>query len=102
MVNFHTGPASGSAPQQKAVGVASSEVVAENYSRAGLVLVNLSDGTMYLGFGTNAAVVGAGMVILPFGGSWMMTEFSYTKEAVNAIAHSADSVLAVQEFVARA
>mgnify|MGYP001559413783 CR=1 FL=1 len=102
MPSFETGPVSGSAPTQIDVDTASKEVVAENYSRVGLVLMNLSTGTVYLGFGTNAAVVGSGIPLLPSGGNWSMDDYTYTKEAINAIAHSNNSLLAIQEFVNRA
>lgn len=92
---------SGAAPAQIDVDTASKEVVAENYNRVGLLLTNLASGTMYLAFGTNAAVVGSGPVLGPDGGSFSMDDFSFTKEAVNAIAHSNNSLLAIQEFVVR-
>lgn len=92
---------SASAPTQVGVDTTSAEVVAENYSRYGLVLTNLADGTIYLGFGTNTAVVGSGVIIPPYGGNWTMDDYNFTKEAVNAIAHSNNSALAIQEFVIR-
>ena len=101
MPGMFTGPTSASAPTQIDVDTASKEVVAENYNRVGLVMTNLSDGTMYIAFGTNAAVVGSGIVILGSGGNFSMDDYIYTKEAVNAIAHSNNSLLAVQEFVVR-
>lgn len=101
MANIYSGSASGSAPTQIDVDTVSKEVVTENYNRVGLALCNLSDGTIYVAFGISSAVVGSGLVILPFGGSFLMTEYSYTKEAVTAIAHSDNSLLAIQEFVIR-
>lgn len=101
MANFYSQTSTASAPTQVAVGATSTAAVSENYSRVGLILVNLSDSTMYIGFGATA-VLGSGVVILPFGGAFSMNEFFYTKEAVNVIAHTADSLLAVQEFVVRA
>lgn len=94
------GVSSGAAPAQVDVDTTSKQVVAENYGRAGLYLTNLSTGTMYLGFG-NTAVVGSGAVLLPSGGSFSMDEYSFTKEAVHAIAHANNSLLAIQEFVVR-
>lgn len=94
------GVSSASTPTQVSIGVASTAAVEENYNRVGLLLVNLSTGTMYLAFGTTA-VLGSGAVLLPSGGSFSMDDFSYTKEAVNVIAHSANSLLAIQEFVVR-
>ena len=92
----------GAAPTQVGVDTTSAEAVAENYSRYGIVLTNLSSGTIYLGFGSNAAVVGSGVALLGNGGNWSMDEFNFTKEAVNAIAHSNNALLAVQEFIVRA
>lgn len=102
MPNILSGTATGSAPTQIDVDSTSKEIVAENYGRVGLVLVNLSDNTAYIAFGTNAAVVGSGIVVLPFGGSFAMNEYTYSKEAVNAISHADNSLLSIQEFVSRA
>ena len=99
MPNFNVGTVSGSAPIQIDVDTASKEVVAENYSRVGLVMTNLSDSTMYISFGVSTAVLGSGMPILPYGGNFSMDEYTYSKEAINAISHSTNSLLAIQEFV---
>lgn len=89
---------SGAAPAQIDVDTASKTVVNENYNRYGIVLTNLSTGTIYLAFGTNSAVVGSGIALLPNGGNWSMDEFTFTKEAIQAIAHANNSLLAAQEF----
>lgn len=101
-MNIHTGSVSASAPTQVDVDTASKTVVAENLDRVGLVLTNLSTGTMYLGFGTNSAVLNSGIALLPSGGNFSMDDYIFTKEAIQAIAHSDNSLLAVQEFVNRA
>ena len=95
------GTVSGAAPTQIDVDTASKTVVVENYSRYGLVITNLSSGTMYLGFGPNAAVVGSGIAILGNGGNWNMEDYTFTKEAVQAIAHTNNSLMAIQEFEIR-
>ncbi len=95
------GTVSGATPVQVAVDATSATVLAESYSRYGLVMTNLSSSTMYLAFGTNTAVLGSGIPILPFGGNWSMDDYNFTKEAIQAIAHSNDSALAIQEFVIR-
>lgn len=100
MGNFFSGTASGSAPTQVDVDSTEKEVVAENYSRSGLVLTNLSAGTMYLGI-NNTALLGSGISLVGNGGVWVMDEFTYTKESIHAIAHSDNSLLAIQEFVVR-
>ena len=92
---------SGAAPAQIDVDSASKQLVAENYARAGLVMTNLSDGTVYIAFGGNAAVLGSGIVLLPGGGNFSMDDFIFTKEAVNGIAHTDNALLSVQEFVIR-
>lgn len=101
MPNILSGTSSGSAPTQIDVDTVTKEVVAENYSRVGLVLTNLSDGTMYISFGTNGATLNTGIPILPGGGTFNMEDYTYTKEAVNAIAHSSNALMAIQEFVVR-
>lgn len=95
------GTVSGATPIQVGVDTASAVALAENYSRYGLVMTNLSSSTMYLAFGTNAAVIGSGIPLLPFGGNWSMDDYNFTKETINAIAHSDNSALAIQEFVIR-
>ena len=92
---------SGRPPVQKGVLTTSSEILAENYSRSGVVLMNLSDSTVYISF-NSSAVLGSGMAILPFGGSWTMNDYTYSKESIEAISHSTSSLLGIQEFVIRA
>lgn len=99
-MNFHAGSVSALAPAQAAVAATSTAVVAENSQRVGMVLMNLSSGTIYIGI-NNAAVVGSGITLLPNGGVWTMDEYNFIKEPINAIAHSAGSLLAIQEFVVR-
>lgn len=101
MANILVGTSSGATPAQVGVDSTSAEAVAENYSRVGLVMTNLSDSTMYIAFGSNTAVLGSGIPLLPGGGNFSMDEYVYTKEAINAISHSDNSLLAVQEFVVR-
>jgi hypothetical protein len=97
--NYHTGTINASAPTQVAVGIASGTVVAQNLDRQGLVLTNLSSGTIYLGLAGNTAVLGSGIVLSANGGVWTMDEYNYNNEAITAIAHAAGSALAVQEFI---
>lgn len=97
MPNIFVGRIQSSAPSQVSVGVASAQAVASNENRVGLILTNISTGTIYLAFASNAAVLGSGIVLTPNGGIFNMDEYSFTKEAVNAIAHAASSGLAIQE-----
>jgi len=99
MAGVFTTTVSAQAPTQVAVGIASAEVVAQNNYRVGMLLTNISDSTIYLAFASNTAVVGSGVTLLPQGGSFSMDDYIYTKESVNAIAHTAGSALSVQEFV---
>lgn len=95
------GATSGAAPVQIAVTTLSATVLADNYNRYGLVMTNLSDGTIYLGFGPNAAVLGSGIPVLPGGGNFSMDEFTFVKEAIQAIGHLSNGLLSIQEFVIR-
>lgn len=92
------GTVSGSVPSMAGVGTTSERIVAENYSRVGLMITNISDGTVYLGIG-NTATLKAGIVLNAGGGAWSMDDYSYSKEAITAIAHSGTLVIAFQEFV---
>lgn len=78
------------------VGVTSAQVVAANTSRTGLIAINTSSGFISLGVGTTA-VLYSGITLYP-GGSWCMDKYSFTTDAINAIASVASSNLAVQEF----
>lgn len=98
MPNLLSGQVFSSAPAQVAVNSTSGAILASNTDRMGVALVNLSTGTIYLSFGLNAAVLGSGIALLPSGGTWSMDDYTFTKEAVNGIAHVDASALAVQEF----
>lgn len=101
MPSILTGRILGDNPKSVAVTNASTTVVAANDSRVGIILTNLASGTIYLAFGTNSAILNGGVVLLPAGGSWSMDDYTYTKEAIQGIAHSNNSQLAVQEFLDR-
>lgn len=85
-----------SSPTFATVGVASAQAVASNANRKGLVLVNTSANTIYLGLGATA-VIGSGVTIYPQG-VFVMDEYMFTTGAVNAIASAASSNLTIQEF----
>ena len=99
MPNIYVGQISASAPSNTLVLTTSDAAVASNLDRVGLVLTNLSSGTMYLGLGGREAVLSKGIVLTSNGGIWMMDEYSYNNEKVSAIAHATNSVLAIQEFI---
>lgn len=87
-----------SAPASASVGTTSAQAVAANAGRKGLVLVNRSNAVISIAFGASAAVVDDGITLEPMGGSFTMTKDTFTTAAVNAIAGSAASKLAIQEF----
>ncbi len=87
----------GNAPAAVAVGVGSALAVAANALRKGLILVNTAGVNTSIAFGANAAVLNAGITLVPLS-TWKMDEYSFTTEAVNAISAAGPSNLAVQEF----
>lgn len=86
-----------SAPTAATVGVASGTIVASNSSRKGLAIVNTSANTVSLGLGA-AAVLNSGITLNASGGSFLMTEYSFSTGAVNAIASAGSSNVAIQEW----
>lgn len=85
-------------PSYSTVGVISSQIVAENTQRRGLVLTNDSANKIYLAFCDNDAVVGSG-IVLPAGGIYVMaTNDLYCNCKINAIATDAGSNVAIQEY----
>lgn len=102
MPNFQVGTIFASTPRQASADIASSTIIAlsalSDTMRVGLVITNLSTGTVYLTFGSHVAIVGMGIPLLASGGSWSMDEYSFTPEAVQAISHANGSALAIQEF----
>lgn len=87
-----------STPSSATVGIVSSQVVASNASRKGLELVNTSNNIISIAFGS-PAVLNSGITLNPYGGAFNMDEYTYTTSAVNAIASSANSNLAIQEYI---
>lgn len=99
MPNFHVGTINASPPSNVLVGSSSGQIIAENINRQGLVLVNLSSSTVYLGLDANTAVLNAGIVLMPNGGAWVMDEYNYNNRQVTGIAHSANNIVTIQEFI---
>jgi hypothetical protein len=83
-------------PTAVSVGVTSSEILAANANRKGLILVNTSSANISLGLGT-AAVLNSGITLYP-GGAFNMDEYCFTTAAINAIASVAASNIGVQEW----
>lgn len=84
------------APSSASVGITSSQILAANANRKGLVLVNTSSANISLGFGT-AAVLNSGITLYP-GGAFNMDEYCFTTSAITAIASAATSNLGIQEW----
>jgi hypothetical protein len=84
-------------PSRGGVGTVSEIVIPENINRVGLVVTNIADQTIYLGIG-NTATLKAGIVLTPAGGAWSMDEYTYSKQAITAIADTSTLVIAFQEF----
>ena len=100
MPNLLSGTISAASPKTVAVGTTSGEAVPANNNRVGLIMSNLSTGTVYLGLSGLAATLNAGIVLLPSGGTtWSMDDYTYNKDQVNAIAHAAGATVAFQEFI---
>lgn len=99
MPNLLTGTINPSAPTNAIAGVSSAQLVASNNNRVGLVLVNVSSSTVYLGLNNATATINAGIVLGPNGGVWVMGEYTYNNGTINAIGHAAGNVVCVQEFV---
>lgn len=98
MPDIHVGTISGNPPGREGVGTSSVIILPDNPSRYGLTITNISDGTIYLGIGQTATLK-AGIVLNSGGGAWSMDDYSYSKEAITAIGHTASLEISYQEFV---
>lgn len=90
-------PLTASTPTTATVGTSSSQVVASNVSRKGLVIINVSSNVVSLAFGANSAVLNSGITLTTNGSVYEMSEYDYTTSAINAIS-SGSSVISIQEF----
>lgn len=86
-----------SAPTVASVGVASGSAVLAEANRKGLILRNLSNARISLGFGS-AAVLDSGVTLYPRD-VFEMNEYDFDLGAINAIASAAASNLAVQQYL---
>ncbi len=62
----------------------SSTGLATNIARTGLECTNTGSATVYLAFGSNAAVSGSGLAITA-GSTWWMDDYMFTNQAVQVI-----------------
>ena len=98
MPNFFTGQINASAPANTLVLSSTDAVVAANNDRVGLVITNLSSGTVYLGLGGREAVLNKGITLTPNGGTWTMDEYTFNNQKVQGIGNTNNSIVAIQEF----
>ena len=83
-------------PSNSVVTTASSQILASNANRKGLVIINPGSYTVSLGF-INAAVANSGVVLYP-SGTFNMDAYSFTTSNVTAIATTANSYVGIQEW----
>lgn len=100
MPNFHTGKIQPKDQDAVSVGTSSTQVIPDNYVRAGLVLTNISENFVFLSLNGTAAVLYKGITLNPRGGVWEMTDYTFVNGVIYAIATGADSTLTIQEFTA--
>lgn len=92
------GTINASPPTNALVGTTPSVVVAENINRVGLILTNLSTGTIYIGIG-NTSTLNAGIVITKDGGNWNMDRHTFSNQGISAVGHGANLIISIQEFI---
>jgi hypothetical protein len=84
-------------PANAEVGIISAKIVDANINRSSISIINVSSNPVYLSFGNSPAVVGAGIVVFPNGGTFLMDNSTATIECINAVSSDVASV-AIQEF----
>lgn len=87
----------GQAPANALATTTSAVVLAANPNRRGLVISNASTGTVWIGI-NNTATLNAGIMLAASVGTWSMDDYTYTNQAITAIAHAAGSIISIQEF----
>lgn len=92
------GTINASAPTNALVGTTPGVIVPANNDRVGLILTNLSTGTIYIGI-NNTSTLNAGIVITKDGGNWNMDKFTFSNQGISAVGHSANLIIAIQEFI---
>lgn len=99
MANFHSGRLQAKDPDAISVGTSSIQLIPDNYTRAGLTVINISPNFVSLSFGGTAATIYRGITLSPNGGSWTMDEYTFNNEQVNVVASGANSTVCVQEYL---
>ncbi len=96
-VNMGIVPLSALGPTGNMVGAVSTQAVASNGLRTGLILTN-TNGSLSVSFAVaTTAVLNTGVTLFPTG-TWSMGAFDFTRSQINAIASASGPILAVQEF----
>lgn len=90
-----TGNGTPATPATANVTSSSSQVVAANTSRKGLVIINLGTVNVSFGCGTTAAI-NSGITLTP-NGTWVMDQYTFTTLAITAICPST-ATLSIQEY----
>lgn len=93
------GTINASPPANALIGATDTVLVAENLNRQGLIITNVSGSTIYLALMGMRSTLHAGITLNPNGGTWVMDEYNFNNSAINAIAHSAGNIVAIQEFI---
>ena len=78
-------PIAGTATTSSAV------LVASNLNRTGLNCTNLGTVSIFIAYGSNAAILNGGTVI-PAGATWWMDDYLFTTQAVNVISASSANI----------
>ena len=98
MPNFEVGTINAEEPSHAGVGTTSEIIVPETIQRVGLTITNLSAGTIYLGI-NSTSTLSAGLVLSGGGAAWSMDEYTFSNQAITAIAHTSTLLVAIQQFI---
>lgn len=79
------------------VDTVTTQIVAINKKRKGLVLTNTGANPVFLAINEDA-VLNKGIYLVGNGGVWEMDSFTYTNRAINGIGSGGVSNMSVQEF----
>ena len=97
MPNVNSGIVNGKTPTNASVGTTPAVVVSANPRRKGLVISNISTGSVWIGVG-NTSTLNAGIFLKADSGTWSMDDYMFTTDAISAVAHAAASIISIQEF----
>lgn len=89
-------PLTPSSPTFATVGASSSEILASNTNRKGLIIINTSSNNVSFGLGVDA-VLYSGITLTPYG-TWVMDDYTFTTSSIKAIASVGSTNVAIQEL----